>query len=218
MNWLSQQRVKDALLFHTLFFAIAIPIALTQSGKSLGLAVTLLALGYNIALPLTGHLRGDREWVQLWLFLLPMSMTLPLADWMLVERMRTLVFPDHGIARIGGAVPVYFMGLWIMLLWQVCWLAGTVRHSYRFAAIVSLLAFLVWEWAARPMHLWHAVGVKQVAGFALYPLIPEMLLGMSALWMWRQCGHAAWPKRVAAGISISVFYAGALSLALLWIK
>ena len=179
--------------------------------------MTALALFYNVALPLFGRWRGDREWVRLWAFLLPMSLTLPCADWMLVQRMGTLVFPDHGIARLGGAVPVYFMGLWIMLLWQVCWLAGTVRKPFHFAGVFSLAAFLIWEWAARPMSLWHAVGVKQIAGFALYPLIPEILLGLAALWMWRSCGRAAWPQRLAAAVSVSVFYAGALSLSLLWI-
>lgn len=217
MNWIKQRRVQDALIFHALFFSIAIPVALTSSGARLGMSVSALALAYNIALPLFGHWRGHPQWVRLWVFLLPMSATLPLADWMLVVRMKTLVFPDHGIWRLGGAVPLYFTGLWIMLLWQVCWLADTVRKPWHFAAGFSLAAFLVWEWAARPMALWHAVGVKQVAGFALYPLIPEMLLGMAALWMWRQCGYSAWPQRVAAAVSVSVFYAGALSLALLWI-
>jgi hypothetical protein len=185
MTWFDQRRVQDAILFHALFFAVAIPVALGNSGKQLGMAASALALGYNIALPLVGHWRKHGDWVRLWAFLLPMSITLPCADW--------------------------------MLLWQVCWFAGAVRKPYLFAAVFSLLAFLVWEWAARPMALWHAVGVRQVAGFAMYPLIPEMLLGLAALWMWRGQQYKAWPQRLAASVSVSVFYAGALSLALLWI-
>ncbi len=217
MNWMTQRRVKDALVFHTLFFLLAIPIALMSPKAQLGIAVTVLAVAYNVALPVFGRWRGDAEWVRLWAFLLPMSATLPCADWMLVQRMGTLVFPDHGIPRLGGAVPLYFMGLWIMLLWQVCWFAGTVRRPFQFAAVFSLTAFLIWEWAARPMSLWHAVGVKQMAGFALYPLVPEILLGLGALWMWRNCGWAPLPQRLAAAVSVSVFYAGALSLSLLWV-
>ncbi len=217
MNWIKQRRVQDALVFHALFFALAIPLALTNPGGRLGLTVSALALAYNMLLPLVGHWRGHRDWVALWAFLLPMSATLPLADWMLVVRMQTLVFPDHGIWRIGGAVPLYFTGMWIMLLWQVCWFAGTVRSPWLFTGGFSLTAFLVWEWAARPMSLWHAVGVKQLAGFALYPLIPEMLLGLAALWMWQQCRYKPLPQRIAAAVSVSVFYAGALSQSLLWI-
>ena len=218
MNWFDQRRVKDALIFHILFFALAIPLALSNSAERLGIVVSALALGYNIALPVFGKWRNHGDWVRLWTFLLPMSITLPCADWMLVVRMQTLVFPDHGIWRLGGAVPIYFMGLWIMLLWQVCWFASAVSKPYLFTAIFSLLAFLVWEWAARPLSLWHAVGVRQVAGFALYPLIPEMLLSLGAFWMWQQSQRKPWPQQLAASVSVSIFYAGALSLALLWIE
>lgn len=209
--------VRDALTVHGLFFALAIPLALLSPRQQLGLVVAGLAVLYNLVLPLTGLWRGNRAWVRLWTFLLPLSVTLPCADWMLSVRMQTLVFPDHGIARLGGAVPLYFCGLWIMLLWPLCWLAGQRRHPYGFIAVASLAAFLIWEWAARPMALWHAVGVREVAGFALYPLIPEVLLSLAAFWMWRHQGQAPWPQRVVAALSVTVFYAGALALALLWI-
>ncbi len=207
--------LRDALIFHAVFFSLAIPVALTARGSALGLAVLLLALLYNIALPLVGHWRGHAGWVQLWAFLLPLSCALPCADWMLVVRMGTLTFPDHGIARLGGAVPVYFMGLWMMLLWQVCWIALATRAPFVVAALLSFAGFVVWEWAARPLQLWHAVGVKTLAGFALYPLIPEVLLALAALWMWRTLADANWPARVLGALSVAVFYAGALSLALL---
>lgn len=213
----SRQARQDALIFHGLFFAVAIPIALWQQGLSLGRALVLLSVFYNIALPLTGLWRGHRHWVALWLFLLPVSVTLPCADWMLVARMHTLTFPDHGIARLGSAVPVYFMGLWIMLLWQVCWLAQSTRTPYRVVAALALVGFLIWEWAAQPMALWQAHNVRTLAGFALYPIIPEVLLALASLWMWRTISSKPWPQRVLGGLSVSVFYAGALSLALLWI-
>lgn len=209
--------IRDALLFHAVFFAIAIPVALNVQGNSLGIALVIFALSYNMALPLVGHWRGHTEWVKLWKFLLPLSIALPCADWMLVERMGTLHFPDHGIARLGGAVPLYFMGLWIMLLWQVCWLAMATRKPYPVVALLSLGGFLIWEWAARPMDLWHAQHVLQVQGFAIYPLIPEMLLALAALWMWNTLGNKPYFQQVLGAFAIAVFYAGALSLSLLWI-
>jgi hypothetical protein len=102
---------KDALVFHAVFFAVALPAALLLKDKALGTTLVVLALGYNIALPLAGFVRGHDRWPRLWLFLVPLSLTLPCADWMLVERMGTLMFPDHGVPRLGGAVPIYFMGL-----------------------------------------------------------------------------------------------------------
>jgi hypothetical protein len=209
--------VKDALLFHAAFFAVAIPLALNVEGHKLGLALMVFALAYNIALPLAGKLRGHAEWVDLWKFLLPVSVALPCADWMLVERMGTLYFPDHGIPRLGGAVPLYFMGLWIMLLWQVCWLAMASPRPYPVVAALSLVGFLTWEWAARPMDLWHAQNVLQVEGFAVYPLIPEMLLALGALWLWQTLRLKPAVQKLAGAIALAVFYAGALSLSLLWI-
>lgn len=213
----SRNPVRDALLFHSLFFAVAIPVALGLKGHALGLALCGFALGYNLLLPLVGKRLGHSDWVDLWKFLLPLSIALPCADWMLVERMGTLSFPDHGIVRIGGAVPVYFMGLWIMLLWQVCWLAIASKRPYTTVAVLSLAGFLIWEWAARPMNLWHAQDVKQIAGFALYPLIPEVLMSMLSLWVWRTLKHADALQRICGALGIAVFYAGALSLSLLWI-
>lgn len=208
---------KDALVFHTAFFVVALPAALLLKDQALGTTLVVLALGYNIALPLAGLARGHARWPRLWLFLLPLSLTLPCADWMLVERMGTLMFPDHGVPRLGGAVPIYFMGLWIMLLWMVLWFAQLTRWPYLATIILSFAGFVFWEWAARPMALWHAVGVNQFAGFALYPLIPEVLLCLGAVYFWRLLQNKPRHHQVLAALSLTVFYTGALALALLWI-
>ena len=208
---------KDALVFHAVFFTVALPAALLLKDKALGTTLVVLALGYNIALPLAGLARGHARWPRLWLFLAPLSLTLPCADWMLVERMGTLMFPDHGVPRLGGAVPVYFMGMWIMLLWMVLWFAQLTRWPYLATALFAFAGFVFWEWAARPMALWHAVGVAQIAGFALYPLIPEVLLCLGALYFWRLLQNKPIYHQVLAALSLTVFYAGALALALLWI-
>lgn len=213
----SRAGVTDALVFHAVFFALAIPVALTAQGNYLGMALVFFAVTYNIALPIVGNWRGHTDWVRLWKFLLPVSIALPCADWMLVERMGTLYFPDHGTTRLGGAVPLYFMGLWIMLLWQVCWLAMATAKPYPVVALLSLGGFLTWEWAARPMNLWHAQHVFQVEGFAVYPLIPEMLLAIGALWLWQVVGRKPLFQQISAALALAVFYAGALSLSLLWI-
>ena len=216
MNRVNATGVRDALIFHALFFAIAIPVALSTAGSTLGVALVVFAIAYNVALPLIGKWRGHDEWFGLWKFLLPLSIALPCADWMLVERMGTLYFPDHGIARLGGAVPVYFMGLWIMLLWQVCWLAMATTRPYPVVAVLSLAGFVTWEWAARPMNLWHAQNVLQVEGFAIYPLIPEMLLALGALWLWRTLAAKSTIQQITGALALAIFYAGALSLSLLW--
>ena len=67
MSFVSQRGVKDALRFHAAFFALAIPVALYEQGRSLGLTILLLAALYNITLPLMCQWRGHRDGVRLWL-------------------------------------------------------------------------------------------------------------------------------------------------------
>lgn len=216
----SRASLRDALLFHLAFFAIALPVAMSLDGKALGRALVWLAAIYNLALPLAARWRRHPQWYSLWTFLLPLSVVLVLPDWMLVKRMGTLVFPDHGVPKFANVVPVYFAGLWIMLLWPVTLFASALprRWSYAVAGLVALVLFIAWEWAARPLQLWEARNVRTLAGFALYPLIPEALLAMAALWMWRITHEAARWQKLLGALAVMVFYAGALSLALLWIK
>ena len=215
----SSASLRDALLMQLVFFAVAIPAVLLVPAKSMGRAVLIAAALYNMVLPAVASWRGYRQWYLLWIFLLPLSLTLPMADWMLVKRMDVLVFPNHGVPKFANVVPVYFAGLWIMLLWPVCLYASAVKRpwSYVAAGAIALTLFGVWEWAAQYLTLWHAENVRMVAGMALYPLIPEALLGVAALWMWRATTMSPRWQKIAGAVSVMVFYAGALSLCLLWI-
>lgn len=216
----SRASLRDALLFHALFFALALPVALSLDGKALGRALVWLAAIYNLALPLAARWRRHPQWYVLWTFLLPLSVTLTLPDWMLVKRMGVLVFPDHGVPKFANVVPVYFAGLWIMLLWPLTLFASAIkgRWSYLFAGTAALVLFLAWEWAAAPLQLWEPRGVRTVAGMAIYPLLPEALLAMASLWMWRITHEAPRWQKLLGALAVMVFYTGALSLALLWIK
>jgi len=216
----SAASLRDALWFHLAFFAVAVPVAIAVPDKALGKAILILAALYNILLPAIANWRGHRQWYLLWVFLLPLSFTLPMADWMLVKRMGTLVFPDHGVPKFANVVPVYFAGLWIMLLWPVTLFASALPRKWSYAAAggLGLALFLIWEWAARPLELWHARNVVMVHDTALYPLVPEALLCIGALWMWRATTMSPRWQKVMGAIALTFFYAGGLSLFLLWIE
>lgn len=207
--------LRDLLWFHGLFFGIALPCALLLEGPRLGQALLGLAIAYNLALPLAATLRGHPDWLRVWLFLLPLSCAQVLPDWALVQIAGTLVFPDHGVPRVGGAVPVYFMGLWMMALLPLLLIADSRRSRYLTAAFLSLLVFALWEWAARPLALWQPVGVPEIAGVAWYVLPPEVLLTLSALWLERNTRDSGVLARIGAGLAVPVFYTGALMLSLL---
>jgi hypothetical protein len=209
-----QIAVREALWFHGLFFAVAAPLLLLTHDIALGASLLWLVIGYNLAVPVIGLARGHTEWLWLWLFLAPLSIAQVLPDWALVSIAHTLEFPDLGQWRIGGVVPVYFMGMWITLLFPITLFANAQRSPYAVAGLLSLAAFGFWEWAAPRLDLWHDRDVATVLGVPLYALLPELLLGVMTLWAYRTLRSAGALARVTGAVAVSVFYCGALFIAL----
>lgn len=210
--------VREALAFHTLFFAVAGIVLWSIPDRAYGASLLALTVGYQLLLPLWALIRGQTDWLSLWAFLLPLSLLQPLPDWALVSIAGTLVFPDHGITRIGGAVPLYFAGMWSMALFPVLLLALATRRPYLTAGALGLVAFTLCEWIARPLELWHAQNAGQIGGVAIYVLVAELLLCWTALAAYRRCRRAGLLTRIGAAAQVSVFYAGALFLSLLLIN
>lgn len=209
------RHLREALLFHTAFFVIAAAAIFLTPVRAFGSVLLIAAIIYQLALPAWSLMRGHGDWLALWAFLLPLSLCQPLADWVLVDVAQTLTFPDHGIYRIGGAVPLYFCGLWTMALFPVLLAAQHSRAPWLTAAGTGLLVFAACEWIARPLGLWQARNVATIAGVAVYVLAAEVLLCWAALAAWRSTRASALPTRVLAAVAVSAFYTGALLWALL---
>ena len=207
--------IREALWFHLLFFVVSAPVLFLTHGETFGKSLLLLTLGYNIVLPLFALVRGHAEWQKLWLFLLPLSCGQVLPDWALVQIAGVLTFPDHGVWRIGGSVPAYFMGLWMMLLFPVTLFSDNLRSRYFVAAILSLVLFGFWEWAAQPLELWQAQNVRTMAGVAIYVLIPEVFLGLATLYTYRNTRGSGIIQQVFSALSVNLLYTGALFISLL---
>jgi hypothetical protein len=207
--------IREALWLHLLFFAISAPVLFLTHGSMFGKGLLFLTLGYNLVLPLYALARGHSEWLKLWMFLLPLSCGQVLPDWALVQIAGVLSFPDHGVWRIGGAVPAYFMGLWIMLLFPVTLFSDSLRSRYLTMAVLSLLLFGFWEWAAQPLQLWQAQNVRTLAGVAIYVLIPEVFLGLVTLKAYRNTRSNGIIQQVFSAFAVNLLYTGALFISLL---
>lgn len=206
---------RDALWLHLLFLAVALPLILMSEGVARGQNLLWLVIGYHVALPLVSLVRGHSEWLFLWLFLLPLAAGQVLPDWALVRVAGVLAFPDLGQPRIGGDVPIYFLGLWMLLLFPLVLQGLTRRWAYLTTALWALPLFALAEWAARPLQLWGNHGVVAIDGMALYPLLPEVLLALAALWAYRQFRQSSIAARIVAALAVNLFYAGACFLSLL---
>ena len=205
---------REGLWFHVLFFMAAAPMLLFARDANLGKGLMLMTLAYNLLLPAAAFVRRHPEWLSLWFFLLPLSAAQVLPDLALASVAKVLVFSDLGQPRIGGEVPVYFMGMWMMLLFPILLIGNATRSRYLNTAVMAFIAFAFWEWAARPLNIWHAQDVLMSHGIALYVLVPEVLLCLAALWMYRLTGESHIIARVFGALSVPVFYAGALFISL----
>ncbi len=207
--------IREALWFHLLFFAVSAPVLFLTHGDTFGKGLLFLTLGYNVGLPLYALARGHTDWLKLWMFLLPLSCGQVLPDWALVQIAGVLSFPDHGIYRIGGAVPAYFMGLWIMLLFPITLISDSTRSRYLLAGVLSLLLFGFCEWAARPLQLWQAQNVRAIDGVAIYVLIPEVFLGLMTLKAYRNTRGGGIIQQMFSAFAVNLLYTGALFIGLL---
>lgn len=206
--------VRECLWFHLLFAGAALPVLMLARGQALGQGLMLLALGYNLLLPAVGFVRRHPEWLSLWSFLLPLCAAQLLPDLALARVAGVLVFPDLGQPRAGGEVPLYMAGMWMMSLFPILLLANASRSRYLLTALLGALLFAFWEWAARPLGIWHAQNVAMRQGVAVYVLLPEVLLCLSALWMYRLTRERGILSRLFGALGVPVFYAGALFISL----
>jgi hypothetical protein len=200
---------RDALLFHLFFAAAAAGVFYALRAPDLGWAILALVAIYNLLLPLIASRGGHRDWMELWLFLLPLSVLQVLPDWVLSQQFGILVFPDLGGPHI-GMVPAYMAGMWVIPLFWILWLAG---RSGLTAAALGLLLFGAAEWMAQPLHLWHAQHVGEVFGVARYVLVPELLLGWAAAYAYNNTRDSNPLARLGAAVCVTTFYTGALVLA-----
>ncbi len=205
------------LYFHLAFGLLCALVLLLLPGMPLGWRLVGLVAVYNIALPLAGVQLGHREWVEIWAFLLPLSVFQVLPDWFLSETLGVLVFPDTGSPFV-GAIPVFMAGMWVIPLFLV--LVAARRAASRWgqrggmlaAAGASLAILVTSEATLWALPIWYAQNVFQIAHVALYLLVPEALLGLHA-WLgfeWTRQRSLGW--RLAAAWSVMTLYTGGVAL------
>lgn len=202
--------VRAVVAFHAGFLGCAGLVTLLGAPAK-GWAVLALVVAYNVALPLIALRVGRRDWFELWRFLLPVSIFQLLPDWLLVDLVGTLSFPDVGGPRVDDAIALAMGGMWVVPLFVALVLA---RGRAGVAAALALAIFLGAELLAPALELWEPTGdTTRVAGVALYVLPAEAALGWAAATAYALAGRAPLPQRVGAAFAVATFYTGALVLA-----
>jgi hypothetical protein len=195
-------------LFHG-GFALLCGITLLLAGNQPGPAILALTVLYNTALPAACLLAGDRDSLAAWRFLLPLSVFMVLPDAFLAAHLRVLVFPDTG-APFVGPVPLFMAGLWVIPLFIV--LKAGERWGAGGAALLSLVIFTLAEATLWAVPVWHARDVALLGHVAVYLLVPETVLGVSAWLAWRKTRDAGPAAQILAAAVVMVFYLGNCAL------
>lgn len=218
---------RDALAFHAAFALLAL-VVLHLAEPALGMRISVLVVVYNLMLPAYAQWRGHDEWMDLWLFLLPLSVFMVLPDWMLASVLDSLVFPRTGAAYI-GAVPVFMAGMWVIPLFMLVMLERAVRPRWGLAAgcaitvLMSALVFLGSEAIAWQIPIWSAKNVAHWHGIAFYLIPALLLLGPVTAFAYEACLRRSPWQRLMAAAMVTALYAGSCLLfywlvEILWIR
>ena len=138
------QSLRDLFLMHIVFGIIAALVLITPLVISAKLLVAVIV--YNVMLPVWAKIRDHQEWLEIWLFVFPLSLLMLFPDWFLASQLEVLVFPNDGFPMI-GSVPIYMAGLWTIPFFLIIFIGLLVQKkktqnvAYLSVLITSLTIF-----------------------------------------------------------------------------
>jgi len=207
---------RDVLILHAVFAALCILILVSPMDAKMGVRLFFLVMIYNISLPVFGRLRNHNNIVHLWLFAFILSIFQIWPDYFLSKQLGILVFPDDGLFKF-GSVPGYMAGLWTIPIFLIIFIAQRIRirfsenASYFVAAITALLIFGISEQTMWMLSSWRAQNVTLIGHMAVYIIVPEIILGISAYWCYETIKDMSHWVKVPAAFLIMLLYLGSAS-------
>jgi len=203
---------RDFIIIH-LVFSIICGIVLFLPGILIGIKLFILVIIYNVSIPIVGIWRKHTTWINIWLFSFILSIFQLFPDWFLSAQLNVLVFPEDGLFKI-GTVSGYMLFLWAIPFFIILFVGYRVseqvsEHStYLIVALISLLIFGISEMTMWTIGSWYAQNVTMVGHTAVYIIIPEIILGISAYWAYKMIqDKTIWLKFPTAFI-IMLLYLG----------
>jgi hypothetical protein len=209
---------RDQLVFHAVFFAVALVAVAVPAGPTTGWRIALLVGGYHAASVAFAWQRGHRRWLRLWWFAAVLSVFQVLPDAVLADGLGTLRFPEDGFPDL-GPVTGYMAGLWAIPVVVIVAVADAVgrrrgeRASWVAAVVAAAVVFGLAELTLTTLlPIWEPVGVTTVGGLALYILPAELFLGVAVLAgaRWTRDGPPLRVVPVAAVVALA--YTGAATV------
>jgi len=208
-----QTNERDAIVSHALFTLISILMIAAPFSIQTGVRLFFLVIVYNFILLFVGFLRRDRDWIQLWLFASILSVFQVFPDWFLSAQLDILVFPEDGLFKI-GTVSGYMMGLWTIPIFVIVFVGEQVARRFSpgkavlAVAVMALVIFGGSEQTLWMLESWYAKNVTMVEHVALYILVPEVVLGVSAWYGFTLVKNRNLGYKIAAAFGVMQLYLG----------
>lgn len=200
-------------MFHGIFTFLCVAVLALPIAFPPGQRLAFLVAFYLVAMLFIGLRLRDVEWLMLLGFCFTLSVFQVLPDWFLSAQLNILVFPEDGFPKI-GSVSGYMAGLWTIPLFMIIFTGSRVKARFTegaalmTVAAVSLLIFGVSEETVWMIPSWYAKNVTVVGHTALYILVPEILLGLSAYLVYEKVKGGTMLKRGLAAFFVMTFYIG----------
>lgn len=215
-KWHTLQRIAG---FHLLFLVLG-AVCYSLEPLTVGQATWIVVVAYNVSLPTYFFQTRDLQVVELWAFLLPLSLLQVIPDWYLVEIQQTLVFPTaDGLF----AIPVFMAGLWTFpLMLTTATGLYLYRHTgplagYTAAVSAGMLVFGAGELVLTNIGVWRANQVLAVGGVAVYILPAELFLTAATMYSYEQVEWQSPWHRLSAAPIIMLTYLGAATASHLFV-
>ena len=114
------------MLLHIVFGIITALVLITPLVISAKLLIGVIV--YNVLVPIWAKIRDHQEWLEIWLFVFPLSILMIFPDWFLVSQLGVVVFPIDGFPMI-GSVPIYMAGLWTIPFFLIIFIGLLVQKK-----------------------------------------------------------------------------------------
>jgi hypothetical protein len=212
MSFLKEPSIRDIVFTHV-FFAVIAAVVMLLPSLAAGWKLLALVIVYNVIIPVVAFTRGHSEWLNIWLFVVVISIMQVIPDWFLSAQLNVLVFPTDGSPMI-GTVPVYMAGLWSIPLFALVYVGCRIEEKRSqlaaLAAIMfmSVLVFGVSEATMWTVGSWYAQNVAMLGHVAIYVMVPEAVLGGSTYALFSMIRTAEHWRKIFWGYVIMVIYLG----------
>ena len=207
------KNIQDFLIIHLVFVAICVSVLLIPPSGYIGIKLFILVLIYNLIIPLFGYLRHHREWISIWLFVFILSIFQIWPDWFLSAELDILVFPEDNFIKM-GTVSLYMAGLWAIPLFLILFTGLYFHESYsklKVYFIIMLMSFIIFGSAEQTIWMlqsWYAQNVTMIGHLAIYIIIPEIILGITTFYGYKQIQNKNQLFKIPVAFLIMLLYLG----------